>query len=179
MIILDKQCKDIFLKHCLNNTIVGRQLKTSYDNKDINKEEFLETLNSLAESFLGNESLHEVEQILTREPFFIFNVKKQIEKITDDTPVAILTEPMLIKRHVEEDFYFSLEAEIKSGDMVMKRLPLEPERFQDLLDEIEVHGFYVAGMNWAKTKDAPSVIIFGYEQDVKETKERLINSYEL
>lgn len=179
MTILDKQCTNIISKYIINNVKVGILLKKSYDNKEITKEEYLDTLQNYTEGLIEDFHMNEIEDLLMKEPFFIFDVKKQIEKITDDTPVAILTEPMLIKRHVGEDFYFSLEAEIKSGDMVMKRLPLEPERFQDLLDQIETRGLYVAGMNWAKTKDAPSVIIFGYEQDVKETKERLMNSYEL
>ena len=166
-LVLDKPCKEIMCKQFLK-TSYGQKLKESSGiDKDYKK------LLSYVYPWIKTMSFELIKQTLMSQDYFIFNVDKQLKKLSNG--VGILIEPSLVYKCKDGIDYFSLALSKDSSDEVLKYLPLEPQKLQDLLEILESKNVFVCGFNWNKEyEDGPSILIFGNKEHALACRERLI-----
>ena len=178
MITVDKQCKDILANQWLHNTEDGKHITKQYKDKKISRAEYLDYIYKQTDVWIDMLNSEELASFLKRQEYFDFNVDKQMAKLTDESQAAFLAEPVIIKR-IDSDgnHHFLLDAFTKPGDEVLKYLPLEPIKAEQLLERLETLNLYCMGMNWSKKPGSPSILIFGVESYCKDLREQLVKTY--
>lgn len=180
MITVDKQCRDILANYWLHSTDDGTNISKQYKDKKISKAEYLQYIYEQTEAWIDLLSSNEIASYLSKQEYFDFNVSKQLAKLNEETKAAFLAEPLILKR-IDSDgnHHFLMDAFKKPSDEVIKQLPLDPDKANELLERLEVLNLYCMGMNWTKKPDSPSILIFGIESYCKTLKEQLVKTYGL
>jgi hypothetical protein len=178
MITVDNQCRDILANQWLHTTNDGKDITKKFKDKLISRAEYLDYIYKQTEAWISILSEEELIKFLSKQEYFDFNVDRQLSKLNDTTQAAFLVEPVLLKR-IDSDgnCHFLLDAFKKSEDIVIKQLPLDPEKYNDLLEKLEQFNIYCMGMNWARKPDSPSILIFGEEVACKDLKVQLERFY--
>ena len=178
MITVDKQCRDILASQWLHNTIAGREITQKYKDKNISRVEYLDYIYRQTDEWISMLDSEQLKTFLSKQEYFEFNVDKQLKKLSDENKAAFIAEPMILKR-IDSDgnHHFLLDAFKKPSDEVVKALPLEPNKANELLDRLEKSNLYYMGINWTRKLGTPSILIFGVESHCKELREQLVNTY--
>ena len=178
MITVDNQCRDILARQWLHNTNDGKDITNKFKDKLISRAEYLDYIYKQTEAWISILSEESLIKFLINQEYFDFNVDKQLAKVTDTSQAAFLAEPIIIKR-VDSDgnCHFLLDAFKKPEDTFIKQLPLNPDKYEELLERLERANLYCMGMNWAKKPDSPSILIFGEEVACKDLKVQLEKTY--
>lgn len=178
MITVDNQCRDILASYWLTNTNDGKDITKKFKDKLISRVEYLEYIYKQTEAWIAMLSEEDLIKFLSKQEYFDFNVDRQLAKVTDTSQAAFLAEPIIIKR-IDSDgnCHFLLDAFKKSEDTFIKQLPLNPNKYEELLEKLESANLYCMGMNWAKKPDSPSILIFGEEVACKDLKVQLEKTY--
>lgn len=178
MITVDKQCRDILANQWLHNTIAGREITQKYKDKKISRVEYLDYIYRQTDEWISMLDSEQLKTFLFKQEYFEFNVDKQLKKLSKENKATFIAEPMILKR-IDSDgnHHFLLDAFKKPGDEVVKDLPLEPNKANELLDRLEKLNLYYMGINWTRKLGTPSILIFGVESHCKELREQLVNTY--
>lgn len=178
MVILDKSCRDILANKYLKDTRQGVALFEKYKANKISSKEYLREISIGVDEWLKQLNSDEVAVLLKTQEFFEFNVDKQLSKLSEDNHAAFIVEPSLILRVDDEgNHHYVLDSFKKPNDVVLKYLPLNPDKFQLLLDKLEHLNLYSMGLNWLRKPDSPTIIIFGIQSYCEELYERLKKTY--
>lgn len=178
MITVDKQCRDILASQWLHNTIAGREITQKYKDKKISRVEYLDYIYRQTDEWISMLDSEQLKTFLSKQEYFEFNIDKQLNKLSDENKAAFIAEPMILKR-IDSDgnHHFLLDAFKKPSDEVVKALPLEPNKANELLDRLEKSNLYCMGINWTRKLGTPSILIFGVESHCKDLREQLVNAY--
>lgn len=179
MITLDKHCTDILVNHWLHNTEDGAHITEQYKSKTISRQEYLDYMYKQTQVWIDMMDADTIASFLKEQEYFNFDISKQLAKLTPESRAAFIVEPVIIQRvNSSGQITFLLDVYLKPGDIMIKRLPLAPDKTNDFLDRLEELGMYVMGMNWQDKPDSPSILIFGDESYCIELRQRLEETYE-
>ena len=178
---LDDKCREIIANQLIHNKKNNCSVYyASYKEHKLTKAKFLEAVYNVVDNIIYTSSTEELIDMLKKQPYYNFDVKKQIDRLKDTKAVALIT-PVVIKRtDADGNTHLIIDIKVKDGDTIVHTLNLDPSKLRLLFKEIQKLNYSSRGLNWLEQDNAPVILVYGKtERDVCDLLKELGRFYKI